>query len=60
MTENQIILSGWKDICEACGIGSLQTMKKVAQKYHMPIKRIDGKPIILKSKLIEWYNKLPD
>ena len=59
MPEDQMILCGWKDICEACGIKSKKTLKKKAKTYHMPIKRMDGKPVISKLELLKWYNNLP-
>ena len=58
MTENQIILTGWKDICQACGIKSKTTMKKKAKKYKMPIMFLDGRPAISKDALIEWFKKV--
>ena len=59
MTEDQGILSGWKDICEFCGIKSKKTLKKKAKKYHMPIKRMDGIPTISKVDLLQWHSNLP-
>ena len=59
MSEDQIILSGWKDICKACGIKSKITMKRKAKKYRLPIKRTDGKPSITKGELLKWHNNLP-
>jgi len=59
MPENQMILYGWKDICAACGIKSKSTMKKKVKKHKLPIKRMDGKPVISKLELLEWYNNLP-
>jgi hypothetical protein len=58
MTDNQIILSGWKEICQACGIKSKTTMKRKAKKHHIPIKTLDGKPTIVKDDLIKWYSEL--
>lgn len=58
MTENQVILMGWKDICEACGIKSIKTMKKKAKKYKMPLIRLDGKPSISKDSLLKWHTGL--
>lgn len=56
MVDNQIILTGWKDICGACGIKSKTTMKKKAKKYNMPITYMDGRPVISKEAIIEWWN----
>lgn len=58
MTEDQIILSGWKEIGFACGIASKSTIIRIVKKYKMPIKRINGKPVISKIELLEWYSKL--
>lgn len=59
MTDGQVILTGWKDICNACGIKSKSTMKKKAKKYKMPFKRTDGVPSITLENLIKWHNGLP-
>ena len=59
MTEEIILLSGWKAIKTACGIKSKITMKRKAKKYKMPVKRMDGTPVISKQDLLEWYNNLP-
>lgn len=59
MPEKQIILTGWKDICQALGIKSKKTMKKKAKKYQMPIKRMDGVPTISKFDLLQWHSNLP-
>lgn len=58
MTEKQIILMGWKDICEACGIRSKSTMKKKAKKYKMPLVTLDGHPTISKEALLLWLKKM--
>jgi hypothetical protein len=58
MTDNQLILNGWKDICEAMGIRSVKTAKKKAKRWKMPIVRIDGKPTIARVTLIEWHANL--
>jgi hypothetical protein len=59
MPEKQIILTGWKEICEAWGILSKSTMKKIALKYKLPIIEINGKPTIGKDKLLEFLDKQP-
>lgn len=56
----QLILTGWKDICHACGLRDIKAVKRWAKRFHMPIKRINGKPIIPTALLIEWFNNLPD
>jgi hypothetical protein len=59
MTDNQGILTGWKEICAFCGIKSKVTMKRKAKKYKMPIQRTDGIPSIDKEELIKWHRNLP-
>lgn len=57
MVDNQIILTGWKDICRACGVKSKTTMKKKAKKYSMPISWLDGRPCISCDTLSDWIRK---
>ena len=59
LEEKEIIFIGWKAICEACGILSVDTMKGIAIKYKLPIKDINGKPAIVRTDLIESIKKLP-
>ncbi len=59
MPEKQIILNSWKDLCDAWGILSKSTMKKIVSKYQIPIKYINGKPTIGKDDLLEFIRKLP-
>lgn len=59
MEEKEIIFIGWKAICEACGVLSVDTMKGIAIKYKLPIKDINGKPVIVRNDLLESIKKLP-
>jgi len=59
MEEKEIIFIGWKAICEACGVLSVDTMKGIAKKYKLPIKDINGKPVIVRTDLLKFIDKLP-
>lgn len=59
MPEKQIILIGWKEICDAWGILSVSTMKRIAIKYKLPTKDINGKPTITKDDLLKFIRELP-
>lgn len=58
MTEGQVILTGWKDICNACGIKSIKTMKKKATRHKIPIRMVDGKPMIAVVDLLKWMRQV--
>jgi hypothetical protein len=57
--EDQLILSKWKVIGHACGGVCVQTIRKLAKQYHMPVKMINQTPHIDKAVLLEWFKKLP-
>lgn len=55
---DQVILTGWKDICKACGIKDFHTMRRWAQRYRMPYVRMYGHVTIARVTLIEWVVNL--
>lgn len=59
MKVGEIVFIGWKSIASACGIMSVSTIKNIAQKYDMPIRWINDKPIIPKEDLLNFVRKLP-
>ena len=59
MRAGEIVFIGWKSIAYACGIMSVSTMKGIAQRYDMPIREVNGKPIIPKEDLLDFVRRLP-
>lgn len=57
-TTDQVILTGWKDICKACGIKTIGTMRRWAKRYKMPYVRMYGRVAIPRVTLIEWVVNL--
>ena len=59
MKSEKLILRGWKEICQAMCVLDKRTAKKIAQKYHVPIKYFSGIPEISVSLFLEHHNKMP-
>jgi hypothetical protein len=55
---DQMILTTWKQIGQACGGRSINTIKKLAKKYYMPYSTINGRPEISKILLFEWHKNM--
>lgn len=58
MTDEQVILVGWKDITKAIGLHSVDTAKRWAKRYKMPHVRLCGKVTVPRVVLIEWMRNL--
>lgn len=58
MSNGQVILIGWKDLCDACGIKSVKTMRNKVIRHHIPVKMLDKKPHIAKETLIDFFENL--
>lgn len=50
------VLQGWKQIRDYCGLQcSIQTVRRLAIKYHMPLYRMNNRPTTLKHFMKHWW-----
>jgi hypothetical protein len=54
MLDDEKIFEGWREIMDAFGVRSKQTMKKKVRKYSIPILRVARKPTISLQEVNEW------
>ena len=54
MIDDEKIFEGWREIMDAFGVRSKQTMKKKVRKYSIPILRVARKPTISLQEVNEW------